>query len=66
MIYHCKTVFVLLTTNPTLDSSACMRCASVPVHFSATSYSILARLEKTFQTQFKPKFISLIEKKGKA
>lgn len=24
MIFHCTTVFVLLPTNPTLDSSACM------------------------------------------
>lgn len=38
LIYRCKTVFVLLTTNPTLDSSACMSRSSVPVHFSATRH----------------------------
>lgn len=48
MIDHCKAVFILWPTNPTLDTSACMRCASVPVHFSATRYSILARLKKCF------------------
>lgn len=48
--FHCTTVFVLLPTNPTLDSFACMRCVSVPIHFSATQSSLLARLKKSFQT----------------